>query len=311
MRFTWAALRGLGTLHILNRASLVLVIVVPIMAALWPLVPLAVGATNASLALSSATLERGASDFRGLTSSLPASSPDSSLKEAVIIAQVLSREVGRELQALHHLRISWNGALPGELALLFFASLAALLARTLYEAACPKNVQAHAIGEYVGMIKRQYLSAPSDLHVLAALEAVSRATPKDSRVVEEHEWRATIQLDVDETARRLRDTAEHAKQLAASGASDRAAAILRKEDRLRRKAERLASGTNHLHPAAVGRHLALIELEARNAYVADAQRRPLLLWLTTALYTAAIVSLLTVFARQARDVAYAAQWLTR
>lgn len=145
---TWASVRSFGELQILTRASYIMLLVVPLMAGLWPTVKVLINRYNQSLSLARekmiTILERMPE-----AQSLPIETAtrdqlDIGLNAIAEVLQTVALEIeSASIQA---------SALPMVWVVSFGASLCAVLGQTLYQSAAPQIVRSDAKRTYIGKV---------------------------------------------------------------------------------------------------------------------------------------------------------------
>ena len=176
--FTWVWLRGIGQLQILNRVSIVLLIVVPMLAATWPAVRAVVNRYNhaairaqAALDVSAARIDESVKRFERLAANV---SDETAINRSVEIqghVAALRTSVDEYLHDLHPKPIE-TPHLPCVWVLTFFAALFVLGGRTLFELYCPDIIRANTMSEYVEQKKLEFARAPSFSMLQLSMDAI-------------------------------------------------------------------------------------------------------------------------------------------
>jgi hypothetical protein len=260
--FDWRVVRGIGQLQLLNRASMFLVVFVPILAALW-------------------------------------------------------------LQVQQSLRPPIDPAilLPESFALLFFASLAVLLARTMFQLGCPETVVNLSLVDYVRIKKREYSEAPSLNAVSEAVALLKKLGIASELLIQEEREQTSTEDEVASLRSRLMGVdgqidVVSLKRLASSDQVDWDArfgsdlANLRSHSRdLRDQLRRSEEKDRGDRGPSFRRKMAIVETSARQSYIAEAHRSMPIMTICALLYATSIVLILKVIVGQASAVAASAGWL--
>ncbi|WP_195819726.1 hypothetical protein [Roseobacter sp. MH60115] len=147
-RITWESVRSFGELQILTRASYIMLLVVPLMAGLWPTVRVLVNRYNQSLSLARekmiAVLDR-----------MPEAQ---SLPLQTTTREKLNTGFEDIAEALHTVALAIENAsiqataLPMVWVVSFGASLCAVLGQTLYQSAAPQIIRSDDKRSYIGKV---------------------------------------------------------------------------------------------------------------------------------------------------------------
>lgn len=139
---SWATVRVFGELQILNRASFAMLIVVPVLSALWPNVQVLINQYNESLRIMITHLEL-------LNSEIVATDEPLAVQET--IAEV-ARQISETINPIRE-RVSESATLKQNLptvwVVAFFSSLSAVLAQVIYQSQSPPMVKSFGLREFV------------------------------------------------------------------------------------------------------------------------------------------------------------------
>lgn len=189
----WDKLRAFGQYEILSRASLSLLILIPILAGLWPAVRLAINrynyaASTATKLLQSAS-EKLVIESKKIQDNLKKKSNDKVANEVAApnsarnitgLAKGLEDEfskklndpnfmgtvtqVAKDLEAFigeHPIR-TVRETLPFAWAVLFFASLFITFGKWIYQVRAPQAIREHSYAEHISLMKDDYIKAPTE-----------------------------------------------------------------------------------------------------------------------------------------------------
>jgi len=173
----WTRIRGLGELQVLTRASYFLLFIVPMLAALWPVIQVGISQYNFAIGSSVNALKYTASVLEFQSRKLEEQSSSAELAEGSIaddLKHVLG-EVRSETESLRELLVQSyveDSSLPQSWAFLFFASLSIFLAHLLYQSFAPPLVREVGIDDYVAKRKSEYSKNPTPRVLQEALSAL-------------------------------------------------------------------------------------------------------------------------------------------
>lgn len=314
----WRLVRGLGQLHILNRASLILVIIVPILADIWPTV-------RHTMAWYDGTLTQIQESLGQIVNHLPerrlrASSDGSnaSTSSEYGITQGVRDELHRLTIHIEDLRLQASH-LPTSLALLFFASLAVLLGRTIFQLRCPDTVREFQLDDYVRERKREYSESPSLRSVTQAMDYLDQLSIEADLIAEEREVERATDLEMIDLQERLKRAEDEYRELKVHLAnvkdkndrdigSRRLQGLLDEARQWRDDLRRLVESDRGDRGPDFRRRMSLIELSAAQLYLQEARRTRVAMLLCGICYVIAIVLIIDVFELQALAVAKEVDW---
>ena len=172
----WRHIRGLGELQILTRASYLMLIVVPILAGLWPGVRIAINRyneviTDARLAFQHAS-ERLQAQAQQIDYLLNKYKTDLGNNEITNAAINVIHNVDSRLEHLlsdYSLKTIEQNTLPSVWALAFVASLIVILAHMFYQMWAPDLIRNTKIEEYALSRRNLHAENPSDGTVKRAI----------------------------------------------------------------------------------------------------------------------------------------------
>jgi hypothetical protein len=172
--FNWRLVRSLAELQILTKASYVMLILVPLLAGVWPAVRLAVNQYDKSVAEAAAIFDRAATRFAEVQSRLPnftirSGQTETNRQQSSSIqhndladieslhataeefrAQVAQYKIDYRSRTIESVRI------PRPFAAAFMAALAVVIAHMLYQMFAPQTLQRMTLDQYVAHKKDDY-----------------------------------------------------------------------------------------------------------------------------------------------------------
>jgi len=293
----WRVVRGISRLHILNRTSILLIVVVPILASLWPVVQHSLAWYDGSLA----TIESRLNSVVASVRSLPA-------EGAISVAA--RRDLLELRKRLSMLRLRSEARFPSSLASLFFASLCVLFGQAAFQLGCPDTVKDVRIDEFTRDRKREYAEAPSSTAVDNAIRHLSDLGKHDNLVREHLEAEARAREEAAELLQRVADAElnfEHLEQQKAGEGRLRDAA---EDARLRRdEYRRFLERDRGDRGPDFRRRMALVERSARLQYLNEAQGARVAMLICILLYLGGLSLLGAVLVHQSATIARVAGWL--
>lgn len=178
----WRLVRLIAELQILTRVSYVMLIVVPMLAALWPTVRIIVNQHGKAVADAAAVFEKSATQFnlveqllgarlREHGQSISTAQSTDILAKLDSVAGELKDQVARYKTDYADRSIE-SPILPRTFAAAFFAALAAVLGHTLYQMRAPEFVRKMTLDQFVLAKKEDYAKHPTP----TALEAAQDLT---------------------------------------------------------------------------------------------------------------------------------------
>ena len=316
--FDWRLVRGLGRLHILNRTSVLLVVLVPILVSLWPVVQHALTWYDGTIASIQTRVERLAGALKSNPSQDQANGSASTF--GVITGKVQSELLALQKQ-LTEVRLRSEALFPESLALLFFASLAVLLGQATFQLGCPDTVKDVRADEFIRDRKREYAEAPSTSAVDRAIGHLEELGVTSILAAEEREEKISLEKEESQLQERIFDAeAEYRKILDSRPRATPGSEVTAEYNRVARDAAenvrirreeygRFKERDRGDRGPEFRRRMALIELSATHAYATEAKRARPAMVLCALLYAAALWLLGSVIAKQSLAVARAAGWI--
>lgn len=164
----WGSVRTVGELQVLTRASYLALVVVPVLAGVWPAVRVALNRYNQVVSDSRAALEAAAERLEFIAT----------LEQNEVLAKkttdVLS-SLDTQLLAIvnnYGLPPVESVGLPSVWAWAFLASLAVFLGHLVYQAFAPTLVQDFKFADYVDREVRAFVETPSNARVNQAINTL-------------------------------------------------------------------------------------------------------------------------------------------
>lgn len=158
----WGDVRSFGTLHLLTRASYVALIIIPILATLWPAVRGGFNCYNKAVTQSKQALESAADNVEEQVNKT---------EESALFVNKSLKELNDRLVDIidnYSLKVIENKKLPWAFGVTYLASVLVLIAHFIYQLFAPKLIQQFARSEYQDRELRRYIDAPSKDQVEAA-----------------------------------------------------------------------------------------------------------------------------------------------
>lgn len=144
--FGWSIIRSLGELQVLTRASYIMLIVVPLLAGLWPGVTVVVNRYNDSVQTATQKLEIASDKLDIYVSSNPVAIQEApALKE---ITSSLREDINTVQTSIQNVSIE-SSEMPDVWVWVFLSALAAILAHTAYQVGAPPIIQQASVREYI------------------------------------------------------------------------------------------------------------------------------------------------------------------
>mgnify|MGYP000552793715 CR=1 FL=1 len=156
VKFGWKHVRALGQLSILARVSLVALIAVPLLAAVWPAVQAFASAYHREVAETRLQVDRLLHEVERAADAAPLTADvETRVLGATASVERAADAWGARLAEL----LAEDPALGTTLALTFFAAVAVTLGLLLYQIACPPEVKAHDEDDFVQRTHARYSDA--------------------------------------------------------------------------------------------------------------------------------------------------------
>ncbi|MCA9470261.1 MAG: hypothetical protein KC643_33095 [Nitrospira sp.] len=292
---TWALIRNVGNLQVLTRASYLMLIVVPILAALWPGVRLVINQYNQTLISVSSHLESASRGLEYESKKIEEILKQSDIgefekvnfktalaKNAHDIVATLKAQVNEVLEDFKNKTIE-KETLPSVWAWVFFAALSVFFAHTFYEVGAPEIVRKNSMEEYVYKQLDEFTKFPSNNSVKESGRLIfNTQNTKNKRdfLLNAGEWES-----LDKSIEWVLDEREYKDFMG-----------LVPEERSFIQEAFKKSGRD------------IIELGSKIRYRESSQFNPFLISLTLLLYSIGIILILVVIKHQASVVTTASGW---
>lgn len=158
----WIKVRAFGELQILTKASYFILILVPILASIWPGVQY--GLSNYNLSISNATTEMNNAADRIEFAVLSNSKSGLNTKIADEIMSSVQKQLSTATRLGEENYIN-STKMPIVWAIAFFASLAVLIAHLVYQSQAPELIRRVTIREHMRNEVREFSDSPSEGHL--------------------------------------------------------------------------------------------------------------------------------------------------
>lgn len=323
----WRLVRALGELQILTRASYILLVLVPLLAAVWPAVQMVVNSEGRAVERAAQVLRGTATEIdrailraRQTVTPLPPTTPSQGATEPALPADVLKRvedaaakiEKAAERQARDlEERILADPKLPWTLAAAFFAALFVVAGHLLYQLYAPEPVRLYSWDTFVASRKEEYAKHPTDDAIERAQQytetRLGRRLHESGRYESEDVLRRLYDSTEEERQSRIADMPRERVRALISWIEDGDSPAPRdyKREILRIAQDRLGTAGSDEHYLQV-RRMTTIERGARAEYLRLAGQYPLVTIATFMLYGMAVWIVGLVIKAQSISVAKAA-----
>lgn len=158
----WTTIRTFGELQILTRASYIMLIVVPLLAGVWPAVKSGINEYNNLLSDSKVALESASQRLEFAATTMEKNGVTSIEVNDVIDS--LNLRLNKIIGSYSEKAIE-KDALPSVWAVAFFASLSVMIGHLLYQSLAPSLVKRFTIYDYVKEELKGFVEHPSDGHL--------------------------------------------------------------------------------------------------------------------------------------------------
>ena len=168
----WERIRALAELRILTRISYLMLVVVPLVASLWPGLRLAVNTFNKSSTEAREALEGELRSLADATKRLNelllrlTSSSAAQIPEIIALLDASRDHIASfdRLSGRIELKLYWYGVrpaptspdLPTSIAVSFFAALSIVIAHMLYQWSAPSIIRRYTLNEYEDAVARSF-----------------------------------------------------------------------------------------------------------------------------------------------------------
>ena len=153
----WTRIRTFGELQILTRASYSMLVLVPILVALWPAIRAGINRYNSAVTEANSALEAASERLEFAASAQSSTTVQESVKDTL---NHLNERLD-EIIADHSLKTIENTRLPSVWAYSFLAALAVTIGHLIYQARAPAIVKQRTIREFANSEVRDYLELPT------------------------------------------------------------------------------------------------------------------------------------------------------
>lgn len=198
INFGWKNVRALGELKVLTKASYLTLVIVPVLATIWPAIRLFFNGYNSVIKNSIVGLELATVELQNASVSIDSLSQESNL---ILKADSILNDVQSKLPILiedtSKLSITSTN-LPDVWVYAFLASLAVFIAHIIYEWHAPEIVRKLPHREYVAEQKGHYSNNPTFSMLFSAVEELGKDEadyPKDIFTIEGPEERYGLRMD--------------------------------------------------------------------------------------------------------------------
>ena len=323
----WRLIRAIGQLQILTRASYIMLLVVPLLAGMWPAVRVYVNQHNKKAAELTITVEQAKARFDEtqkelaptVANLLAVASPPSTQENA------LRQDLETTLQELKDTVNGFNATvdafitdfaertlkdpkLPWSFAAAFFAALFVVLGHLVYQLCAPDVIKAQTLDEFVSSRKDDYARHPSEDALTRAKEFSRTRLGERAKLEEDYEAHSLLrrleELTPDEWLAELRSLRRGRLMSLATFLRDHPGPR-EFERKILEVVERILGGTSG---EAQYEDMTLIERGAKAEYLYSATKVAIAIFMTACLYAVAVFVLLLIIKVQTRSVMEAAGW---
>lgn len=324
----WRLISALGQLHILTKASYVMLIVVPLLAGMWPAIRAYVNQHNKHAAELATNLEKA--QIR-LEETQKSAAPDFTKLLARFAPEALEQSVLRkdieataakfnETADILHTTVSAfksdfsertlkDPKLPWSFAAAFFAALFAVLAHLVYQLFAPDVIKATTLDEFVSNRKDQYAKHPSQDALQRAEEfartALGKRAQREDFYGAEHLLRGLLEMPEKERPSFLRSLDQKRLRLIANYLAN---TDTQRNNLFNGEIRDMVDQVLDLPEKRDFREMTIIERGAKAEYLYSAGRAPLAIIATAFLYAIAVCVVLSIIWTQATSVMDAAGW---
>jgi hypothetical protein len=316
----WRLIRNVAELQLLTRASYVTLIVVPLLAGLWPTVRLVVNQHNKAVAEAATIFDKATVRFEQAQHqlTLPVSQPQQTASlQAQDLVGPLSREratieANKILDELKQSVAQYKSdyaskaiespRMPRTFAAAFLAALAAVMAHTLYQMGAPEPVRKMTLDQFVAAKKDDYSRHPTPIALETAQATLDAKLPGHDHFFRQRRLRDKIlETSDDEAVARSLSVSEEVELQSLLGRG-----FFHDSDRPR---------VDHiLHLVRGGRtpqqleefnrqqNMAVVAEAAEYKYLQASNRAPLVIIATAVIYAFALYLILTILVNQTGSV---------
>lgn len=155
----WIKIRTFGELQILTRASYFMMLLVPILAGVWPAIRAGINKYNTAITDSKAALDSASERIEYIV--LSASDPSKSSEQISLILNSLQSNIDLIIQD-YSLQVIEKTGLPSVWAFAFLASLAITIGHLVYQATAPALIQSYTFRDYISEEVKRFVETPSE-----------------------------------------------------------------------------------------------------------------------------------------------------
>lgn len=209
----WKLVRGIGRLTLLTRASYFTLILVPILAAIWPAIRRFLNGYNSTveqtvllLENTTYTLEKGDARIETILNDHTSANDSIAIVSQEIIASLQSR-IPALIEESSRMSIE-NTNLPGIWVWAFLAALGGFIAHTIYKVSAPEIVKRYNLREFSENQLDLYTNNPTVSHLEHAIDSrhkfkkVSTILNAEKMLSERYERQIVVNEDIDAEERK-------------------------------------------------------------------------------------------------------------
>lgn len=179
-KLSWQGVRSLGNLQLLTKASYFSLLIVPMIAGMWPYIRNLVNEYNETVADAANNALNASKEIEIKLRALEVVGESPTLRSALLDAELtqISRKLDEVAQNFTYLLHETN--MPASFALAFVASLAVAIGHLFYEAFCPQPVKDYDQPSYVSHKVREFKETHSEVDVSEACDYLDARLPSNS-----------------------------------------------------------------------------------------------------------------------------------
>lgn len=147
-RLSWLGVRSVGNLQILTKASYISLLLVPVVAGIWPFIRNTINNYNETIEKSARVALEAVEKLDQKVEALSNSGESHALSNAIVQSEL--NAVTSALKAIgeNYTFLLQSTNMPSTFAFAFFASLAVAFGHLVYQAFCPENIKTHDLESY-------------------------------------------------------------------------------------------------------------------------------------------------------------------
>lgn len=308
----WQRVRQLAKLSILNRLTLTMLIIVPLITAFWPTLQTTSQGYNRALSATRQRLEiRTPAEFQesqqleepiagvgGWIKSFWSQSPLVETRLEAYAIEKLPQPVPRP-------------SLPRTWAMAFFAALSILFADTVFQLFCPLIVRRQSAENYANAQVALFAAAPSSVSLEQNIERLIQLQGEPQQLAQnEREWQQQLKEDTQQLERMLSAVeADIAKAASEPASTPDMAELRQRHEHLQSRYRMLSENNQGRRTDEMRRQFGIIELGNLDHYNQLSLRSRFAILITMAGYLTGGCVILKILQEQAFKVATAAGWL--